>query len=390
MHRRTGRADVPRRLRHIQPSAPGHEPTRSRTRAITTSRDPARVHKPGSEPGNVGSGATAPLRPRRLTPELRRAAAARLVSVPRSQRDRAAQRLLTNAQANGIDLELMWGTVTEGGLVRQVVLLVPGEGRIAVAFQSGPAPASECGDEAIQRAERAACLETAAREVRGCSGRDLRLVQALPEESDDWAREALDSAGWQRIGTLASLRCALPLDPAKPDDLPDGVRLDRFRGFDVPSDVEDLHTALDRSYEDTLDCPGLTGLRTTPDIIESHASVGLFDPRNWWIARHEGSPEGCVLLNRLHDHRTIELVYIGVSKRLRGRSLGRTLLPRAVRRVAGGPAEMLTCAVDTRNTPALGVYEEFGFERQSERDAYVRPLATDPSPDPREDLSRGC
>ena len=307
-----------------------------------------------------------------ITPDLRHAAACRLVSVPESQRARAADRLLANAGAHGIDLDLIWGVVSGDGYVRQAVMLVPGAGRIAVAFQSGPGPADRCGDAATQRAERAACLTAAAREVRERSGRDLRLCQALPEERDGWARESLDEAGWTRIGVLASLRRSLPLDAGESGELPADVRLERFRGFDEPSEVEALRTALDRSYEDTLDCPGLTGLRTTPDIIESHASVGLFDPRNWWIARRAGEPEGCVLLNRLHDHRSVELVYIGVSKRLRGRSLGRAMLAHAARGLVGPAASELSCAVDTRNTPALGVYASMGFVRDSERTAFVR------------------
>ena len=345
----------------------GLEPTLRETAAITASSDPARLTRPGDE--------TSPIRPVRISPELRRAAAMRLVALTGPQRARAADRLLTNASAHGIDLDLIWATVAADRSVRQAVMLVPGAGRIAVAFQSGPGSDREAGDVATQRAERAACLEAAARELPAMAGRTPRLIQALPEQHEDWARDALDEAGWRRIGTLASLRCPLPLPEAAGLGVPPAdVSLDRFRGFDHPADVADLHAALDRSYEQTLDCPGLTGLRPTPDIIESHASVGLFDPRNWWIARHRGSPEGCVLLNRLHDNRSVELVYIGLSTRLRGRALGMTLLTHAVRGLRGGPAVELHCAVDTRNTPALGIYETLGFQRIAERVAFVRTI----------------
>ena len=33
------------------------------------------------------------------------------------------------------------------------------------------------------------------------------------------------------------------------------------------------------SYQETLDCPAMSGMRAVEDVIEGHKSVGVFDPQ---------------------------------------------------------------------------------------------------------------
>ena len=75
--------------------------------------------------------------------------------------------------------------------------------------------------------------------------------------------------------------------------------------------------ALERSYVDTLDCPELCGLRVVDDVLESHRSVGVFDPGMWWLVMAEDEPEGCMLLSACPEQNAVELVYLGISPRLR-------------------------------------------------------------------------
>ena len=88
----------------------------------------------------------------------------------------------------------------------------------------------------------------------------------------------------------------------------------------------ELLEALESSYQDTLDCPELCGLRETPDVLDSHRSTGVFDPALWWMVHVNGQARGCALFNRCPEQRTIELVYLGLSPELRGRGLGKWLL----------------------------------------------------------------
>jgi ribosomal protein S18 acetylase RimI-like enzyme len=133
-----------------------------------------------------------------------------------------------------------------------------------------------------------------------------------------------------------------------------------------------LSRALERSYEQTLDCPELCGLREIGDVIESHKAAGHWRADLWCLVFEHGQPEGCILLNHCPEHDTVELVYLGLSTQLRGRGIGRALLERALPQVARLGAESITCAVDRRNAPAMTLYKRLGFEEFSSRDALVR------------------
>ena len=74
------------------------------------------------------------------------------------------------------------------------------------------------------------------------------------------------------------------------------------------------------------------------------------------------------------DHRSVELVYIGLGPGLRGRGVGRRVLEHALGAVSGVEAAEVTCAVDRSNTPALRLYEGLGFSEFTSRVAFVAPI----------------
>ena len=159
----------------------------------------------------------------------------------------------------------------------------------------------------------------------------------------------------------------------EPRPWPDRVDVRNVSAFDA--DRAALIEALDRSYQDTLDCPELCGLRETADVLESHRATGIFDHNLWWLATLGGRPHGCILLARAPEQRAVELVYLGISTDLRSRGLGSRLLEMALSRVVGlVDAESIACAVDLRNEPALKLYRRFGFKEFGRRVALVRPL----------------
>ena len=125
---------------------------------------------------------------------------------------------------------------------------------------------------------------------------------------------------------------------------------------------------------DTLDCPELCGLRRTDDVIASHLATGVFHPETWWLVFEDGEPEGCVLMSHCPEHDSVELVYLGLSPRLRRRGLGERLLRCAIARCARYSAASVTCAVDRRNAPAVALYERLGFRAFASRIALVRGL----------------
>lgn len=325
----------------------------------------------------------------RCSVELFQAAAERLVSQRSADIPSAARQLVASAPAFGIDLTICWMTLNPGHArprVRQACLGVPGSGRTAMFFLSEPHANERAADAAEATGERGACLEAVCRHLATLNGRVV-IGQALPEPTENWALDAYRAAGFMGVGTLAYLRREPgPIDPgssatarAEFDPWPEGVevlRLDDAAATHTAGSIESaMIEALDRSYERTLDCPELCGLRDTRDVLNSHQSTGQFDPSFWWLVRLHGRPAGCVLLNPCEEQRTVELVYLGISPDLRGKRLSRRLLTVGIARArAMHPGWAVTCAVDERNTPAIRLYEGLGFRPFARRVALVRAI----------------
>ena len=113
-------------------------------------------------------------------------------------------------------------------------------------------------------------------------------------------------------------------------------------------------------------------MRPTEDVLDSHRATGAFDPNRWWLVTLEGEPEGCCLMTHCPSHRSVELVYIGLSPAIRGKGVGSRVLCTALRAVRGIDADEVTCAVDRANAPALRLYAALGFEEFTGRAAFVK------------------
>lgn len=301
----------------------------------------------------------------------------------------AGQRFLENASAAGINLSLFWGSVAVGSEhVREVCLAVVAPGRTASVFISvypgERDPSHEGGDtrqsRLVERAEvvRHACDHLA--KPGSQTGVGVRLAQALLESSELEARSTLATAGFAQLGELAYLRAPMPRSARRPTPAPpSGVTLRPLVDLLPQERNPALLQALALSYEGTLDCPELSGMRTPAEVLESHRSVGDYDPMFWWIAFDESGPAGCLLLTPCPELESLELVYLGLGPTLRGKGVASALLARGVasvaeRRVRG--MRSITCAVDTRNTPALRLYARHGFERTGVRLPMVKGLGS--------------
>lgn len=325
------------------------------------------------EPAGDGS----PWRVVRIPAELRLEGAGRLVGRAAASAGvdglEAARRFLVSTINHGIDLTHFWGSVEDapgqgelGLRVRQAVLAVPsrpGTGRTAMAFTSQPGSEEE-------QAEVAAVLDRASRNLPG-----VRIVQGLLEPEETGALGAFRKAAFIGVGDLLYLRRSwAPPGPIPPGGWPEGVEVANWRPGDDPAVLE----ALDRSYAQTLDCPELCGLRDTRDVLDSHRSAGRFDPALWWIVRKGGCPSGALLMNPAPAQGNVELVYLGLAPELRGSGVARRLLSTGLHALAGRDERDVTLAVDTRNAPALRLYESQGFRPFARRTALVRPVDAQP------------
>ena len=291
-------------------------------------------------------------------PESRLAEAARLVAGRKDEPD-AGVRLLAAARATGITLDEFWAlAVGPDKPYSAAALLVGSSGATRMVYTS-PVVSREDAD-AVATLLGHAC-------DRVTSG---KIAQALLGPDESMARRAYEAAGFCTVGDLLYMRRPWS-DPGCVDHVwPPGVEVIPWR----EDRVEDLAVALERSYEGTLDCPELCGMRETADVIDSHKATGVFNPSLWWVVLQNGAPAGALLLNPVPEQDHTELVYLGLAPTLRGRGLASRLLRFGLSRLRRCKHRTTLCAVDARNTPARRLYETAGFEEFARRTALVRTL----------------
>lgn len=331
----------------------------------------------------------APQRPRaqQITPPLLAPALERLITTGNPKQ--GAQRLIRNAETHGIDLKLIWGVPAESKTsqvpVRQVCMVVPGAGGTGMCFLSNPVKdrslTPHYGDAATQVREIGACLEQALRELPRVADGRVRIAQMLFEPDQQWTDEVCKLAGMTSVGTLDYLRMDYSSRKRWSEDdsdWPTGVTVRPIHDLSMAQPGDDgnlLAAALEASYQGTLDCPELCGMRTMPDVIAGHQSTGKFDPSRWWIMLKDNEPVGCCLLSHCPANNSVELVYLGMSPSIQGHGFGKRLLKHAVRSLdIKESVSEVTCAVDRRNIPALKVYLSLEFKRFDARCGYVYPL----------------
>ncbi|MHC5113473.1 MAG: GNAT family N-acetyltransferase [Planctomycetota bacterium] len=272
-----------------------------------------------------------------------------------------AEQFIAFAEANAIRLDAMWARLGADGAVEATVLAVPNPGRTSILFASPPH--DQASIDALGGLIDHACLQLV--------NRDLHLAQVLLEPQDTGLHEAFVAGGFEDLARLAYMESPLPRRGRR-------SRAEPPAGVTIETWTEDLNAetleVLEASYEDTLDCPGLRGLRETEDILAGHRGTGEFDPELWTLMRVDGAPAGVLLLNRSPASNTLELVYMGLARRVQGRGLGRFLLRHGLQRVADRGERAVTLAVDERNEPAIALYRGEGFRRVLRRIALIRSL----------------
>lgn len=321
------------------------------------------IVRPSQAPGSIPE----PPQADWIPPARRLDAAERLVGATGPDRRTAATRFLRNAERHGIDASLMWGVFSQNGPVREVCLAVPGRGSTVTMFLSPPS-----GSGTPARAERAASIAAACDGFAEKARAAPELFQTLPEPTERWSIDAFTDAGFVFVGHLLYMQA--PLLPHNNPDIrwPEGFRCVPASAYGADERRNLLIAALDRTYRETLDCPELCGLRSTPNILDSHEGAGEYDPSYWWLLMRGEEPAGCALLSANHDTPSMELVYLGLDPGVRGKGLARRLLHHALFEASRAGVAEITCAVDRRNAPALSLYRSLGFSPFAERVALVR------------------
>lgn len=262
------------------------------------------------------------------------------------------------------------GLVERGELDPAGLFVLRGRGGLTGAVLALALPGScglvwppQCGPNVYRTALEDALLQRAADWLRG---RNVKIAQALLSPEESTRADALPRNGFFHITRLWFLRHDLaPL----PHLLNAPASLE-YRSY-APSDPSLFHQTLQRTYENTLDCPELNDARTVEEVVAGHREPERFNPELWRLALAEGDPVGVLLLAESPETGDWETSYVGVVPEARRRGFGRELMRKALAEARAAGASCLTLSVDARNRPAWDLYHSLGFASFDRREVFL-------------------
>ncbi len=272
-----------------------------------------------------------------------------------------ARRFLAFTEKSGVSLEHLWCAFDENRSIKATAMATLNPGRTAMLFATRPKTRQNL--EITGRVIDATC--------RGLHKAGVGLAQSLIPPENPFEIEAFEAGGLKKIATLTYMERGVPRKKERfKEQLPSELRVEIYR----PEHRTRLETLLAETYRDTLDCPGLSRLRSPSDVVDGHIESGIFKPEWWFFLMKGDTPVGISMMNISKTNESIELVYLGLSPEIRGRGIGRALMAHALRRVSDSSQKTVVLAVDDSNEPARRIYEHFGFRSTARRHAFVRSL----------------
>lgn len=194
----------------------------------------------------------------------------------------------------------------------------------------------------------------------------IALAQIVIAATESVREDLLESGGFRRLVDLAYLTFERSNFPnfANSHTLEFLPHADRQQ--------QRLETAIQQSYEGTLDCPELNDLRTPAEVIDGYKVQGEFASQNWFLVRHGNQDVGVLILAEHQPGENCELVYMGILPSARGQGFGEQIVRFAIEQAKQTGAERLVLAVDERNSPAFELYRRLGFVMWDRRIVYAR------------------
>lgn len=275
-------------------------------------------------------------------------------SVPESERPARIRHGIDMVRAGELQRTGIWVAI-EAGVVNGAMIGLPVPGASALVWP----PQAKSGDQktAIEDALAEQCCAS-------LRAQGVRVVQSLLETQDQQLGDPLLRNGFRRVTSLRYLRHNLARVSSQPSS---PLRYQTFR----ESDPALFSATLERTYEGTLDCPELNGLRTMDEIITGHRAQGKHDPDRWWLAFVDDAPVAVLLLAEIPEWHGWDLSYLGVVATARRRGIARNLALKAIWEARHAGQSKLTLSVDQRNFPAQNLYQRLGFVPYDHRDVYL-------------------
>ena len=241
-------------------------------------------------------------------------------------------------------------------------LCIDSPGRTATVFL--PVVLGEAEFEAV-------AVELLEETVRQAAARGVQILQGMLEPAVRNVAPLFERTGFRRLAQLQYLEHDLTA-PA-PAGVARHVEWVTYRK-ETHGDFADT---VKRTYEASLDCPALNGVRDIEDILAGHRAAGKYDPHLWQLARVGGESAGVLLMSEIPERWACEIVYMGLAPRWRGQGYGQVLLRRALEIARDRAVVSLAVCVDAQNAPAAELYTRFGFREVARRDAWLRILDRD-------------
>lgn len=278
-----------------------------------------------------------------------------LMSCPAEQRLDQVRQLLADSRRGQFSLEHLLGASRGGKLVGAAwITMQPGRTAAVWPPQLGPLEPAATADLLLAELNKIA------------AERGVRLAQALLPVHDDQSADILARGGFSHTADLAYMVSSRTQFPT---EQPVGVL--EFVPYTLQDSVR-MANLIEQTYADTLDCPELNGVRTINDVLDGYAATGQFVPERWFFIRHDLGDVGCLLLTEHPGERQWKVVYLGITPQARGNGWGAESILYAQWAAGIAGAEQFVLAVDTRNYPAIRLYEQVGFTIWDQRAMLLR------------------
>jgi mycothiol synthase len=197
--------------------------------------------------------------------------------------------------------------------------------------------------------------------------RGIVLAQMNIAASELVSRQRMADVGFPHLADLLYLFTEVAA-PARSLQIPAGIEFVPRAGVRSA----ELARLVSRTYEGTLDCPALDGVRSIDVVLEGYRQQGEYLVDQWYIVRVDGADAGVLILASHAAAGNWELVYMGVTPEARGRGLGSCIVRFALDAAARGGAQRVVLAVDAANQPAVEMYGSAGFLEWERRAVYAR------------------
>lgn len=269
-------------------------------------------------------------------------------------RESQVQSLLSEQTSNSRALAGLFAALM-GMRIVGTVLARPLGGRAAFVW---PPRIAEPNEELADRLLARAC--------QWCQESGITLAQALLADDADLDRQRLLRGGFTHAADLLYLLCP---DREFPRQEPaSGLDFEPYS----PGEHERFKQVVGATYEQSLDCPSIDGLRDLDDVLAGYRATGVFDPGRWFIVRRAASDVGCLILSDDPVQQHWELTYMGVVAGSRGAGLGLSIVRHAQWLAGCAGRRRLVLSVDASNDPALDMYSRAGFIAWERRAVFVK------------------